>query len=284
MIRLPALGLLAVALAAGQFVEIEVDAGARAGRLRPAFGIDAPKEEAQARLLLERSLEVPVRVGPDAALRTQLLGQLGSARADDAERPTYDERSIQTAAGELALCELPPRMSPVQAVELAIESQRAAGPAIYYKRRTNGWFRRDGTPDEMLTALALAARMTGTPRLVQVRASAETAQGLAGVSEDGETVQILLTRRKAETGEPGPPAYLLRVRNLPWGADPFAIERYRLDASHSGEPVEMGSGRGGVARVSARFEAPAVELILLRRQDGKPASRVIRGRRRSPPP
>ena len=281
MIRLAALALLTAGLAGAQFVEIDVDARAFAGRIRPTFGIEAPSDERQARLLLESGLDLSVRVGDDAALRLRLLEGLPLAWADNVARIPRDECSTQTLDTEPVVCALPPEATPIDVVELALALQEAAAPAVYYTRRKKDWFRSDGGPTAVLGALALAARVSASPRRIGLRTSSGSVRGLAGVSEDGEEIRVLLTRRAGESGEPEPPAYLLHVRKLPWGADSFAVERYRVSETQAVELVETGSGRGGVARVSARFDAPAIELVVLRRQQEAPGSRVIRSRRRT---
>ena len=280
MIRATALALLATGLAGAQFVEIDVDAAVSAGKIRPTFGVEAPSDQRQARLLLESGLDVPVRVGADAALRLRLMEELHSAWADDVARVPRDDCSPRTLDAEPAVCALPPEATPIDIVDLAMALQDAAALAVYYTRREKGWFGSDGEPTAALGSLALAARLSASPRRIGLRTSTGSIRGLAGVSEDGEEIRILLTRRARDSDEPAPPAYLLHVRNLRWGAGSFAVERYRVSEAQSPELVEKGSGRGGMARVSARFDAPALELVVLRRQQAAPGSGVIRSRRR----
>lgn len=271
MTRLVLSALCACSLASAQFARVEVDAATREGELRPWYGIDAPSDEGQARLLLERGGGAPVRLGPDAALRAELADSLARARFE--ETPPW---RLQASFDN-------PLREAVEAVRAANRRQDGQGDGGYYARRNNDWFDQGGNALPVLAALELAAGLLETPRRLRLRVPPDSGiDGVAGVSEDGQTVKVLLTRLRPPGDETKlAPSYLLYVRNLPWAADSFTIERFRLDDDRRmGERIEEGSGRGGLARVGALLGPPALELIVLRRQEEAPASRVIRRRRR----
>ena len=270
--------LAAVSAASGQFAEVRVDAGDRAGEIRPVFGMDAPADERQAKLLLERETRAPIRVGPGSPLSRE-LAELPGAWLDPEERELrldLDRASEQPIVWALEGFEDPlAEAAGAVAAAFSLEAK-----AAYYSRRK--WFDAGGDPLTPLIAFELGAQMLKTPRRAKLQSGAPDMSALAGVSADGDVVQVLLARRAARDEEPpAPPAYALYVRNLPWGREEFRIGRYRLDAGSAGELVAEGSGRGGLARITARLEGPAVELIVLRRQSAPPGAGVIRMRRRT---
>ena len=274
------LTLVFAAAAGAQFIEVQVDASAGRGEIRPLFGIDAPSDPRQAKLLLERGFEGPLRLGPAAALRAELAAGLPGAWIDETSLPLYDGRSSQRPEDGVLLWTLAPPDDPVEeaaeALAFAIGLQQTAVQRTYYKRRNAGWFDSNGDPLPALKAFELATRISETPQRVQLESGAETIAGLAGVSADGDMVQVLLVRREPREGATDEPAsVVLYVRNLPWGASEFRVERYRLDAKSNG------AGRGGMARLSTSFSAPGVELIVLRKADAAGADVI---RRRSRPP
>ncbi len=281
MNRLMLAGLLSVTSLGAQLFEIHVDAAVSEGVVRPSFGLDGPRGIAAARLLAERGTALEVRLGPEAALRDELEGALERVWQDEEEAPCSDIRSSTGEEGPRVVWGLPGEASAARVVALAIQLQEVAGGAAYYGCRGRPWFE-GGEPTQTLLALELAGRLEQTRHRVRVQVEGDgQTRGLAAVSSDGELVQALLARAESRDGESGPPTYALYVHHLPWGASPFRIERYRVDAGSGGELVETGSGRGGTARILARFVAPAVELIVLRRGDQEPASGVIRRRRGS---
>ena len=66
--------------------------------------------------------------------------------------------------------------------------------------------------------------------------------------------------------------YNLAIKNLPWGAAPFGMKRYRisktqnLDLVQNVDLVEAGSGKDGVLNLSNSFSPDTVELIVLTRR------------------
>jgi hypothetical protein len=282
MMRSLVLGLLLASAAGAQFVEIQVDAAAREGELRPVFGIDAPKDARQAKWLLERGISAPVRLGPDAAMRDELEQALSGTWLDGVTSRTSPD-------GPLVWSLPPTHRAPVEdavdAVRSAIGLLGEQAPAAYYNTRSGAWFDDGGEALPILPAFELAARLAETPRLVRLTVDpGQNIRALAGKSPDGKTLQVLLTRQPPpEDAPPQDRSYVVYVRNLPWGEGEFSIERYRLDAARNGNLATAGHGRGGLARVSALFEAPAIELIVLR-ESGAPAPGVIRRRARQPTP
>jgi hypothetical protein len=285
MMRLLAAGLLLAAACGAQFVEIQVDAGASHGEIPPVFGIDAPADARQATILLERGVAAPVRLGPAAALRNELAERLSEPWADESTRAVFDTRSKEL--DRILVWRLSKHVAPVAEAAAVIAGAIGLGAtkieAAYYSREK--WFDETGRPAAALRALELGARMSSTPRRAQLEVEPDQGvTGLAGSSEDGETVQILLTRSRSEKDQPPPsPAFVLYVRDLPWGPVDFVTERYRLDAERHGELVSEGAGRGGLARISAPLAAPALELVVLRKQDAPPGAAVIRRRSRRTP-
>lgn len=62
--------------------------------------------------------------------------------------------------------------------------------------------------------------------------------------------------------------YDLTVDNLPnWAADGFAVNRYRMDATHSGSLVDSTTSTGTSLRLTATLPAPSVELVVIRAAD-----------------
>ena len=248
MRRLLLIALAAAAAASAQFVEIQVDAGAGAGEITPIFGIDVPTDEREAKLLAERA----------------------EGQGKKAAAPGGDAAHVWSLEG---------RADPLtEAARMIAELAGLEESPAYYRR--SKWFDAGGEPQPPLIALELGARLLETPRRVRLRFEAPDFAGIAG--SDGETVQVLLARRAPVENEEPPPAYALFVRNLPWGSEAFRIERYRLDGNAAGGLAAEGEGRGGLARVTARLEGPAVELVVLRKTDGSPAPGVIRMRRPTP--
>lgn len=150
--------------------------------------------------------------------------------------------------------------------------------------------------------LAALARFRLAPRRLALE-GADTIglAALAGRSTDGQLVAVLISnfeRRDAAPREsnadttlpPRPPetfryrdneGFVLRVRNLPWGAGDFRVERYRLSEAVTGEPTDRGAGRGGEFLLVERMPPPGVELIVLRREDVPSSEYIIRRRGRT---
>ncbi len=124
---------------------------------------------------------------------------------------------------------------------------------------------------------------------------------LAGRSADGNTVQIVISNyaippdykpdlmpMPAELQKVSPPmpdmskvkflplrtgivyrdnaGYDLTIRNLPWGAAPFSVKRYRISKTQNLDLVEEGLGKDGSLHLSNSLATDTVELIVLTRR------------------
>ncbi|MGA8442495.1 MAG: hypothetical protein WB762_10520 [Candidatus Sulfotelmatobacter sp.] len=59
--------------------------------------------------------------------------------------------------------------------------------------------------------------------------------------------------------------YNLVINNLPWGAAPFSVKRYRISKTQNLDLVQEGSGKDGVLHLSNSLAPDTVELIVLTR-------------------
>jgi hypothetical protein len=124
---------------------------------------------------------------------------------------------------------------------------------------------------------------------------------LAGRSADGNTVQILISNyaipanyepdlmpMPPELQKTSPPmpdmskvkflpprtnivyhnnaGYNLAIKNLPWGAAPFNVKRYRISKSQNLDLVETVSGKQGTLNLSNSLPTDTVDLIVLTRR------------------
>jgi hypothetical protein len=60
--------------------------------------------------------------------------------------------------------------------------------------------------------------------------------------------------------------YDLTIKNLPWGAAPFRVKRYRISKTQNLDQVEEGSGKDGSLHLSNSLATDTVELIVLTRR------------------
>jgi hypothetical protein len=60
--------------------------------------------------------------------------------------------------------------------------------------------------------------------------------------------------------------YNLAIKNLPWGAAPFSIKRYRISKTQNLDLVEQRSGKEGALRLSNSLVPDTVELLVLTRR------------------
>ncbi len=60
--------------------------------------------------------------------------------------------------------------------------------------------------------------------------------------------------------------YNLAIKNLPWGAAPFDVKRYRISKTQNLDLVETGSGKDSVLNLSNPLPPDTVELIVLTRR------------------
>ena len=108
--------------------------------------------------------------------------------------------------------------------------------------------------------------------------------GLAGRSDDGKTVQVLvsnyeipaayrqgavrshfttLQRRKGIQYPPDNRSFSLEVANFPWGNGKFTVKRYRITETDDWTESES-SGSGGVAQITSSLPPPGVEFVVIR--------------------
>jgi hypothetical protein len=109
---------------------------------------------------------------------------------------------------------------------------------------------------------------------------------LAGRSQDGKTVQVLISNYEIPDLGGGPPValrppnvpvletrlgihygnnrgYSLQLRNLPWGDREFSVRRYRITEKENFDPAGETSGKGETFVLSDPLPPPGVELIVL---------------------
>jgi hypothetical protein len=130
--------------------------------------------------------------------------------------------------------------------------------------------------------------MLKTPQRVAVAGSDTIGFAvLAGRSQDGRMVQVLISNYEIADLGGGPPmairppnvpvlaprlgihyennrGYAIKVSNLPWGQREFSVERYRITEKENLDLVGETNGRGGTLEMSNPLPPPAVELIVLR--------------------
>jgi hypothetical protein len=143
-------------------------------------------------------------------------------------------------------------------------------------------------------------QMLNTPKRVEVTGTDTFGlAGLAGVSEDQQTVQVLLSNYvkpdnhllhhyglPAELltpgtkslwgrrpGNPLPPrtairyvdnaGYRMTVEHLPWGKGKFSLKRYRIGEKQSMDLVEDTNGSGSSLTITHELPVNTVELIVL---------------------
>jgi hypothetical protein len=148
-------------------------------------------------------------------------------------------------------------------------------------------FERDGTYRKRAYVFKATSAMLKTPQRLAV-AGADTIgfAVLAGRSQDGRTVQVLISNYEIPDLGGGPPValrppnvpvlesrlgihyannqgYSLRLRNLPWGDREFSVRRYRITEMENFDPAGETSGKGGTFVLSDPLPPPGVELIVL---------------------
>lgn len=171
-----------------------------------------------------------------------------------------------------------------------------------------GLFGPDGKYFKTAYTFKAMGKMLETPQRLPVNGTDTFGfAALAGRSADGNTVQILISNyaipanykpdlmpMPPELQKTSPPmpdmskvkflpprtgivyrnnsGYNLAIKNLPWGAAPFGMKRYRisktqnLDLVQNVDLVEAGSGKDGVLNLSNSFSPDTVELIVLTRR------------------
>lgn len=165
-----------------------------------------------------------------------------------------------------------------------------------------GLFGLDGKYFKTAYTFKAMGKMLDTPQRLAVE-GADTFgfAALAGRSADGNTVQVLISNYEIpanykpdlmpmppELQKAAPPmpdmskvkflplrthivyrdnaGYNLAIKNLPWGAAPFSIKRYRISKTQNLDLVEQRSGREGALRLSNSLVPDTVELLVLTRR------------------
>jgi xylan 1,4-beta-xylosidase len=172
--------------------------------------------------------------------------------------------------------------------------------AIYYRGDASwmGLFDLEKRPYKPAYAIRAMGEMKKTPeRIAATGGDDEGFAVLAGKSEDGRTVQILISNYQVPANYKGnvmvpppeffvgatlpdmskvklPPnrniayknnaGYDLTIQNLPWGKKPFIVQRVRLSDSEDLAEQPLTVGEGGEYKISGALPAPGVELITLR--------------------
>ena len=165
-----------------------------------------------------------------------------------------------------------------------------------------GLFGLDGKYFKTAYTFKAMGKMLDTPQRLPVEGTDTFGfAALAGRSADGNTVQILISNyaipanykpdlmpMPPELQKTSPPmpdmskvkflpprtdivyrnnsGYNLAINNLPWGAAPFSVKRYRISKTQNLDLVEAGSGKGGVLNLSNSLSPDTVELIVLTRR------------------
>ncbi|MGA9392313.1 MAG: hypothetical protein WBV69_17940 [Candidatus Sulfotelmatobacter sp.] len=164
-----------------------------------------------------------------------------------------------------------------------------------------GLFDLDGKYFKTAHSFEAMGKMLDTPQRLAVQGADTFGFAvLAGRSTDGNTVQILISNyaipanykpdlmpMPPELQKASPPmpdmskvkflplrtdivyrdnaGYNLAIKNLPWGAAPFSMKRYRISKTQSFDLVDDATGKEGALHLSNSFAPDTVELIVLKR-------------------
>jgi len=165
-----------------------------------------------------------------------------------------------------------------------------------------GLFDLQGRPFKTANTFQAMGMMLDTPQRLAVEGTDTFGfAALAGRSEEGNTVQILISNYAIPAGlklngmqippevaKALPPlrdfskvkslplrtdiiyrdnaGYSLTISNLPWGEAAFSIKRYRISKTQNLDLVEEKSGAGSSFHLSSPLAPEAIELIVLRRR------------------
>jgi len=162
--------------------------------------------------------------------------------------------------------------------------------AMLYRGDTlpSGLFDSTGAPLKKFYALKAMAQLLRTPkRLALTGADTVGFNALAGLSNDGKTVQVLIGNHEIpkelkplhptralgfkrvplrEIEYKNNRGYSLVVDRLPWGNSRFTVKRYRLDQDHDLSQVEDRTSQGQRLELSNELQPPGIELITLRKK------------------
>ncbi|MGA7375062.1 MAG: hypothetical protein WBW36_01855 [Candidatus Sulfotelmatobacter sp.] len=165
-----------------------------------------------------------------------------------------------------------------------------------------GLFGLDGKYFKTAYTFKAMGKMLDTPQRLPVEGTDTFGfAALAGRSADGNTVQILISNyaipanykpdlmpMPPELQKTSPPmpdmskvkflpprtdivyrnnsGYNLAINNLPWGAAPFSVKRYRISKTQNLDLVDAVSVKDGVLNLSNSLSSDTVELIVLTRR------------------
>lgn len=165
--------------------------------------------------------------------------------------------------------------------------------AILYRGDSvlSGMFSSSGEPLKKFYVFKAMAAMLETPQRLSVT-GADTLgfSVLAGRSQDGQTIRVLISnyeiiknvaplhpvvvpgteiavrlpRRNVEYKDNQ--GYSMTVDNLPWGKKDYTIKRYLIDQTHNFAVVGEQSGSGGRLQLTEPLSPPAVELVEIRKK------------------
>lgn len=162
--------------------------------------------------------------------------------------------------------------------------------AILYRGDSlpSGLFDSNGRPLKKFYAMKALAELLQTPKRVAVTGADTVGFAvLAGMSNDGKTLQVLISNHEVPKAlkplHPTPAlnfkrvplreidykdnrGYKLVIERLPWGNSRFTVKRYRLDENHDLAGVEDRTSRGNRVELSNELPPPAIELITLRKR------------------
>ncbi|MGH9559392.1 MAG: GH39 family glycosyl hydrolase [Bryobacteraceae bacterium] len=166
----------------------------------------------------------------------------------------------------------------------------AVSKALIYRGDSlpSGLFNSEGAPLKKFYAFKAMGEMLRTPRRLAVT-GADTIgfAALAGISNDGKTIQILISNheipKELKPLHPKPAlkfqrvpirtveykdnrGYKLTVDKLPWGKSGYTVKRYLLDQTHDFTQVEDRAAKGASLELSNELPPPSVELITLQKR------------------
>ncbi len=192
---------------------------------------------------------------------------------------TVETRDDETMAGGAFVC------------SAMIYMQDALDMSLYYTGTAGGMglFSRDGSYRKKAYAFKACGMMLDTPQRLEVTGGDTYGFAvLAGRSDDGKTIQVLISNYEIHTPEEPPRqtaapgshglmrrkgirsenkgGYDLTVSNLPWGKGEFTVQRYRVTEKENLDPVGEISGKGGIAELQDELPPPGIELIVLRKK------------------
>jgi hypothetical protein len=153
----------------------------------------------------------------------------------------------------------------------------------------SGLFDPKGAPLKKFYVLKAMAELLRTPQRLTITGTDTVGfTALAGLSNDGKTLQVLISNHEApkelKSLHPTPAlkfkrvpvraieykdnqGYKLVIDRLPWGkSSSYTIKRYRIDQTYDLAEVENRTSRGGRLEIFNELPPPGIELITLRKK------------------